>query len=218
MIGLLLWPLRGKMRLVRWTIVVIMLGLQLIMSQPVWFIMARLTVVSGSTGWFRGFLVDMTLRHFSEWWLIGSNANASWHWYLADLTNQYVAEALGGGLITVTLFVVIFACSFRSIGRAVVSKDTPLPVKYLAWSMGAVLFLHSVNYISVSYFDQNVITFYLLLAGISAMYIPGRQAEQQQLESSPVMNRLYLNTSSLIILIHEFAYRKHPAKAVVVRC
>jgi hypothetical protein len=186
LVGLMLWPLRRKMRLVRWTIVVVLLALQVIMSQPVWFIMARLTVVSGSTGWFRGFLVDMTLRHFSEWWLIGSNANASWHYYLADVTNQYIAEALGGGLITVMLFIAIFAYAFRSVGRQVLSNTSSAGERYLAWSLGAVLFLHLLNFVSVTYFDQNVITFYLLLAGISVTYSRSSGTEQRSTQTSVV--------------------------------
>jgi hypothetical protein len=118
----------------------------------------------------------MTLRHFSEWWLIGSNANASWHYYLADVTNQYVLEALGGGLVTLVLFILILAYSFRGAGHVVVASDSNPNLKLLAWSLGAVLFLHVVSFVSVSYFDQNVITYYLVLAAIPALGTQGQPA------------------------------------------
>jgi hypothetical protein len=44
-------------------------------------------------------------------------------------------------------------------------------VKYFAWALGAALFAHAVTFISVSYFDQNVIIFYLLLASISVLRV-----------------------------------------------
>jgi hypothetical protein len=88
LLALSLWPLRRSMRAIRWGLVLILLTLQFVMNSPVWFIIARASVFSGSTGWFRGFLIDMAIRHIDEWWLIGSNAYASWHFYLADVTNQ----------------------------------------------------------------------------------------------------------------------------------
>jgi hypothetical protein len=166
LLSVALWPLHHRMRLVRWAIVVVLVVLQVAMNAPVWFVIARLSVFSGSTGWFRGFLIDMTVRHFDEWWLIGSNAAPTWHPYLADVTNQYVAEGLDGGLLAMVLFIAILAFSFRAVGRAIRSDRPDRNIKLLVWSLGAALASHTVSLISVTYFDQTFVMFYFLLAVI----------------------------------------------------
>jgi hypothetical protein len=168
-LALLLWPIRRKMRFVRWGIVALLVALQVVMNSPVWFVLARLTVFSGSTGWFRGFLIDVTVRHISEWWLIGSNAATQWHPFLADITNQYIAEGLGGGLLAMILFVAVLSFSFRVVGQVVRSRRPERALQYLAWALGAALVTHVVSFISVTYFDQNAIVLYLLLASISTL-------------------------------------------------
>lgn len=187
-LALALWPLRKHTRIIRWGIVVALVALQIAMKAPIWFVMARLSVFSGSTGWYRGFLVDMTMRHFDEWWLIGSNAAPQWHHYLADVTNQYIAEGLGGGLFAMGLFIAIIALSYRQIGRTVQSANVDRRAKYFAWAMGATLLAHTVSFISVSYFDQNVVTFYLLLAGtvmLGSQEFPARELAKYAADEEP---------------------------------
>jgi len=69
-IGVAMWPLREKMRLVRWSIVVTLVGLHLVMKAPVWSLIARVDIVGGSTGWHRFKIVDNFIRHFWDWWLL----------------------------------------------------------------------------------------------------------------------------------------------------
>jgi hypothetical protein len=164
-----LWPMHRKMRTIRWGAVVVLAALQFVMSQPIWFVMARLTVFSGSTGWFRGFLIDQCIRHLGDWWLVGSKAAPTWHLFLYDITNQYLLEGLNGGLLALILFVAILAYSFRTIGQAVRSSNSDQNSKLFAWALGAALFAHAISFMSVSYFDQNVIILYMLLAGVSVV-------------------------------------------------
>jgi ABC-type Mn2+/Zn2+ transport system permease subunit len=42
----------------------------------------------------------------------------------------------------------------------------------MLWAMGAALFAHAVTFISVSYFDQNFVNWYLLLAIIGTLTGP----------------------------------------------
>jgi hypothetical protein len=169
--AIMLWPARRCMHIFRWAFLIVVLALHLLMSSPVWFLAARLTVFSGSTGWYRGFLIDQTMRHFSEWWFVGSNAAANWHFYLGDLTNQYLLEGLSGGLVTMLLFIAVIWSSFKSIGRALHLPGSDLRFKRFSWCMGAALAAHAVSFMSVSYFDQTIIMFYLLLAGIAALSV-----------------------------------------------
>ena len=48
-IGMALWGLRYRMRLIRWGIAIGIVALDLVMKDPVWFIFARIDVFSGST-------------------------------------------------------------------------------------------------------------------------------------------------------------------------
>lgn len=185
-LALCLWPLRRYMRIVRWSILLVLVALQFVMNAPIWFVMARLSVFSGSTGWYRGYLIDMTVKHFNEWWLIGSNAAPTWHFYLADVTNQYIAEGLSGGLFAMILFIAIITLSYREIGRSVRSANISRSMRYFSWAMGATLLTHTVSFFSVSYFDQNVVTFYLLLAAIGTLSVSLSTAREQDEVTRPV--------------------------------
>jgi hypothetical protein len=170
-VGLCFWTIRSRMRVVQWSVVALVVLLQVVMKTPVWFLMARFSVFSGSTGWYRGFLIDMAYRHIADWWLIGTQAAASWNPFLIDVTNQYIAEGFCGGLIAMALFVAILAVAFRSIGRSVRLAKVSLPSRRLAWALGAALFAHAVTFISVTYFDQNFVMLYFVLAAVSALAV-----------------------------------------------
>jgi hypothetical protein len=77
-LGLLLWPVRRKMKVVRWLIVITLGVLAIVMNAPVWFVIAHINVVGGSGGYDRAFLIDMCMRHIRDWWLIGTNQNGNW--------------------------------------------------------------------------------------------------------------------------------------------
>jgi hypothetical protein len=185
LLALSLWPLRMNLRPLRWGIVVVLLTLHFVMNSPVWFVIARASVFSGSTGWYRGFLIDMSVRHLDEWWLIGTTSAAKWHFYLADVTNQYLLEGLAAGMPAMLVFIGILAASFRSVGNAVRSKSADPKVRLLAWALGASLVGHAVSFISVSYFDQNVIIFYLLLASIAVVGAVPVTASQNHRTKAP---------------------------------
>ena len=93
-LGLAFWRFRKKMRLIRWGFVGILVGLQMVMKAPVWALIARVDLTGSSSGYQRYQLVDMTIRHFSEWWLIGTPNYVNWGWDSWDLCNQFAAVAL----------------------------------------------------------------------------------------------------------------------------
>jgi hypothetical protein len=169
-IGLWLWRLRGHMRAVRWLLSLTVLGLHFVMQAPVWFLIARAGVFGGSTGYHRAILIDRAIQHFPDWWLIGTYSTSDWGYYMFDVTNQYVLIAVQGGLLTLILFVAIIARCFGGVGRAVHDwADDHLKEKKFVWALGASLLVHCVNYVSVPYFDQNIVCWYLLLAMIATL-------------------------------------------------
>jgi hypothetical protein len=173
LVGLLAWPIRYKMRSVRWGIVALLLVLHLSMKAPVWFIIARIDIFSGNTGWHRAHLIDVAIRNLSDWWLVGTQSNENWdvfydHNY--DITNQYIAYGIDGGLITFSLFILIIVRCFSGVGTTLRAlQDQPQSTQMFLWALGAALLAHTANYFSISYFDQNIIAFYMLLAMISSL-------------------------------------------------
>jgi hypothetical protein len=173
--GLLFWFLRDNMRTVRWGIVLALVIMQLVMKSPFWYILARLSSLTGGTGWHRAYLIDQAIRYINEWWLVGTRVTA--HWMPTgllidptntDITNQYLLEGVNGGLITMIIFISIIVLGFKYVGKTVRMIDSDdFPVKILVWSMGAALFAHSISFVSVSYFDQIKVFWYFLIAAIA---------------------------------------------------
>jgi hypothetical protein len=186
-IGLCAWPLRRNMRIVRWGMVLGIVVLQLVMKSPVWYVLARLSSLSGGTGWHRAYLIDQAIRYFNEWWLVGTRVTA--HWMptgllidptKADITNQYLVQGVNGGMITMILFIVIVALGFAAVGKvAKTFQTTDFATGIAAWSMGAALFAHAISFISVSYFDQIQVFWYFLMAAIAIYYDHAETVEEK---------------------------------------
>ncbi len=176
-VALILWRWRNQMRTLRYGILGALVSLHLVMKAPVWFLLARVDIVQGSTGYHRAYLIDRAIANFWDWWLVGTKS--TWKWadkdaHLFDVTNAYIQNGAGGGLITMILFIAIIALSFKAVGRSVRLGETSMPSAHrkLTWALGAALFAHAVTYISVTYFDQNFVNWYLLLAMISSVAGP----------------------------------------------
>ncbi len=166
-----LWSLRRKMRYVRWSIVAILLGLELVMKSNVWWLIARVDLTGSSTGWDRAALIDHTIHHFSEWWLLGTNNNPNWGYDMWDLCNWFVAQAVQGGLLTFVLFILVIVRCFERLGRARKAAEGEFRKEFFIWAMGATLFAHMCSFFGTSYYDQMTFSWYALLAIISAVTI-----------------------------------------------
>lgn len=179
MAGCALWHFRHQMRLFRWAMVGALIGLALVMKQPVWFLISRISDICGGSGWHRSYLIEVALRHLHEWWLVGSTYTAHWGpggQVLAsdpnnmDITNHYIAEGLGGGLLKLGLFIAMIVAGYKTIGGWVGSAGAmPTPVRMFVWSIGVCLTAHCVSFISISYFDQIVVMWYWLLAVLAML-------------------------------------------------
>jgi hypothetical protein len=169
-LALIMWNWRQHLRKLRWAIAITLIGLQMVMKAPVWFLLGRVSLFSGSTGFHRAYIIDHFIGHFSEWWLVGVKDTAHWGALMADVTNEYVFQGITGGLLTLVLFIWIIVRCFRGVGLTVRGmKDAPFADQISVWVLGAALLTHAVNYISIDYFDQNVVNWYMLLAMISTV-------------------------------------------------
>ena len=170
--GICMWPMRKRMRMIRWGVVAALIALHLVMKAPVWFLIARVDLVAGNSGYHRAMLVDSFIRHFSDWWLIGTNQAASWGYEMEDMSNQFVAEGESGGLAGFICFILLISKIFGRLGDARKIVDGDRKQEWFVWLLGVALFSHCVAYFGISYFDQTKISWFTLLAIISAITAP----------------------------------------------
>jgi hypothetical protein len=164
------------MRLIRWAIAAGILTLHVVMKDPVWFIFARVDVLSGSTGWHRANLIDRSIANFSDWCWVGVQDVAKWGVWAGDTTNQFVVEGVRGGMGVLLLFIWIAVVAFSNIGLVLkAARKQPRRLQLGIWAVGAGLFSHIVSFLGVSYFDQNIVNWYMVLgmvAALSAEWLP----------------------------------------------
>ena len=169
-LGLLLWPIRKSMRIIRWGIVLTLVVLALAMKAPVWFVIAHVDVVGGSGGYDRALLVDVFMKHIRDWWLFGTNQNGTWGYDMWDQSNQFVAEGECGGLVAIVGFITMISLCYSRIGT-MRRRLTPRK-QWLVWSLGAVMLAHIFAYFGVAYWDQTQIWWFAFLAMVSAATTP----------------------------------------------
>jgi hypothetical protein len=164
--GLLAWPFRKFMRGLTWAFWGVVVGLHLVMKAPVWALIGRADVVGGSSGYHRYMLVDNAIKRIDEWWLIGTQTTDHWGYDMGDMINQYVSEGTQGGILSLILFVAIIYLCFRKIGIMVKIRGQ-MGKQLVIWSLGAAMGAHVFGFFGISYWDQQMIIWYMLLAMIS---------------------------------------------------
>jgi hypothetical protein len=170
--AILCWPLRHHMRVIRWGIVTMLVALHLVMKAPVWFLIQRIDIIGGSSGSHRAELVNYFIIHFRDWWLLGTKENSSWGYHMWDLANQFVFEGQTGGLVAFACFIAVICVCFSRIGRARKDQEGDRFREWYFWLLGCALFSHLVAFFGISYFDQTRVSWFAVLAIISAATAP----------------------------------------------
>lgn len=183
-LGNLAWLVRRQMWAVRTAAIVALAGLAAFMQAPIYFLLARVDVLGSSEGWFRAQLIDSAFDHLSEWWLAGTDYTRHWmgtgimaNARHTDMTNHILTMGVLGGLPLVFLFLTVLYVSYRSVGLALGRMDqAPRGSQWLVWALGALLFGFTMEFLSITLFDQTVIFFWLTIASIAALRL-GAAAE-----------------------------------------
>jgi hypothetical protein len=146
------------------------------MNDPAYYILARIDLAGGSTGWHRARLIQSALEFLPEWWLAGTDYTRHWmptgvSWSVdhTDITNHYLKMGVLGGLPLMLLFIAVLAKGFSFVGQT--PRQMPelsQQSRFMLWALGASLFAHAATIISVSYFDQSFMFLYVTLAAISS--------------------------------------------------
>ena len=155
--------------MIKWGVVAILIGLHLVMKAPIWFLIDRVSEVLGGSGYHRTMLIDAFIRHFFDWFLIGTSDNANWGYWMWDVDNAYVAAGFTGGLLGFILFLAIFVYGYKMIGEAISAEEESREDARLTWAIGSALFANSMAFFGIVYFDQSVIAWYALLVMIAVV-------------------------------------------------
>jgi hypothetical protein len=177
LVGFSLWYARRYMRLVLGVAAAGILLLSFVMNDPVYFLVARIDISGGSTGYFRAQLIRSSLEHLSEWWLAGTDYTRHWmpsgieaNSYHTDITNHILMMGVLGGLPLLISFLTILFCSFRDVGKAMrIYVADPVREQFAVWSLGVLLFGFFATFWSISLYDQSIVFFWLIVAAIQSV-------------------------------------------------
>jgi hypothetical protein len=182
LVGLAFWPFRKRMRLVRWGFGLTIVGIQAVMKAPIWALIGRIDLTGASSSYQRYMLVDNCLRHFGEWWLLGTKYYNDWGLFMFDVCNQFVWIAVRGGLLTLVLYVMMHKWSFAAIGDARKRIEGDYKQEWLLWCLGAGLWANITASFGVSYLAQLQGILLPLLACIAVASFEAREATVQGTE------------------------------------
>lgn len=186
--AVIMWKFRNLTRLARFSAVVAYFALAIVTGEPGYYVMKRIDISGGSTGYHRARLIESAIDHLDEWWLFGTDFTR--HWMAtgvsfspnhADITNYYLVFGVTGGLVAMFLVIAILIIAFRWVGIVYRERFDAAPSdSFMIWCLGAGLFAHATTSVSVSYFDQSLVFFWMNVAIISSMYsgyLNGDQSE-----------------------------------------
>jgi hypothetical protein len=188
--ALCMWPLRKQMRIIRYGLLILVISLHLIMKGPVWSLLEHIDLTGSSENFHRYQLVDTFIRHFDEWWLLGTQNNGSWGWEMADTSNEYVTYGIGGGLLTFVLFIAIISRCLGRIGTKRKMASGNRGEEWFFWCLGAAMFAHLVVFIGIDYFDQMLFAWFALLVIIStSVSVPTTSSKPKRIHNNDVSGR-----------------------------
>jgi hypothetical protein len=160
-----LWKYRSYGRSIALGIGSMIFALHVVMNAPVWHLISRVNVFSGSTGWHRYNLFNQFVKNRGEWFLLGCRSVDHWGVY-NDITNQYVLEGVRGGALTLVVFVIMIIQAVRITGIYSM-KSRSREKRILCWGLCVSILGHCVSFWGVSYFGQIMLLLYFTLAIVS---------------------------------------------------
>ena len=189
LLGWCCWPLRRHLSALRRLSVAALLMLALAMNAPVWYLLERVSFLTGGSGWHRAHLLSMAWRDIDRWWLAGMDIRETADWFRysleanhggADITNAFLDFGLRAGIVAMLLFIWLLVRAFRGLGAALaeapVGTDDRLR-QLMLWGLGCTLAAHIATWMGITYFDQSYVVWYLQLAAIAAVTARSTQRE-----------------------------------------
>ncbi len=174
------FPARAHLRSIYLTTLAAGVVLHFLMTKPIWHLIARIDLVGGSTGIHRYRLIDAAIHRVGEWWMLGTPTTAHWGWGLFDVTNQFVIEAIRGGMWALLAISGVFVFSYATVGAELrklalerfraskarirgayhqVTRD-----ELLVFGIGGAMCAQMAVFLAVSYFGQTVVIWQFFMA------------------------------------------------------
>jgi hypothetical protein len=181
MLGWLFWRIRTRMSIVRRALSAFIIVMAFTMEAPIWYLLARLSSMTGGDGWHRSYLMDIAFQNFDKWWLTGMPYawTADWFPYrlastdAADITNAYILFGIHSGIFSIALFIIFLTCAFSNLGKSLAAErqisEPPEHREYMLWGLGVTLVVHATNLLGITYFDQTYVLWFMHLAFITTL-------------------------------------------------
>lgn len=192
--AVMMWPLRAYTNLMRLAAVVAYFGYQILTGEPGYFIMNRIDISGGSTGYHRAHLIQSAFGRLEEWWLFGTDLTRHWMAtgvsftpYHTDITNYYLTFGVMAGLPALLVVVAMLIQSFKWTGviyKGLIDQKPDLAFK--TWCLGSAMLAHAATSVSVAYFDQSLVFFWMNIAIVSSMYSGETVEDESELEDEEV--------------------------------
>lgn len=178
--GWMLWIVRTKMFIVRRTLALLLILLVMVMKAPIWYLPAKLSIITGGDGWHRSYLMDVAFQNLDQWWFAGMSVLLTKDWFPyivatggADIINYYLDFGIAAGLISMGLFIALLVDAFSRLGNALIKIRSATSVsseaEYILWALGTVLAMHIFNWFGLVYFDQYYVVLFMQFAAISTL-------------------------------------------------
>lgn len=213
--AVILWRYRQYVPLLLWGAVAVYVAAEIYMERPAYYLLSKVDITGGSTGWHRSRLIEATLEHFDEWWLFGTDITRHWMPHGApigdgrhiDITNYYVSFVVIGGLLSLILMIFALRASFRAVRKMIIADEVLFSgdQRFFFWCLGAALFSHVTASISVAYFDQSVLFFWLSIACISSF--SSRVSAEVRMEEGKVGQPVISETPVPVGVVDHSAWR-----------
>jgi hypothetical protein len=179
MMGWGLWTMRSNMRWVRRGSVVFIGLLALSMKAPIWYLLSRISDITGGDGYHRSALLDVAFQNIDKWWFAGMRLLDTSRWLpytntntgAVDLTNNFLVFGITAGLGSMLLLMALLTVGFKLLGEALAILRTrgEQHVEYVLWGLGVTLGVHLFNWFGITYWDQSNLLWFMHLAFIASL-------------------------------------------------
>jgi hypothetical protein len=178
-LGWMLWTMRGSMRWVRRASVAFIALLALAMKAPIWYLLSRISDITGGDGYHRSVLLDVAFQNLDIWWLAGMRLLDTSKWLpytntntgAVDMTNNFLVFGITAGLGSMLLLIALLIQGFKHIGQALalLRSRGDKELEYLYWGLGVMLGVHLFNWFGITYWDQSNLLWFMHLAVVSSL-------------------------------------------------